>query len=179
MMSIYLVQHGKSLPKEADPEKGLSEKGISDVKLIAGVAKNYQIEVEKIVHSGKKRAAQTAALFAEVLQPKEGVSESAGLGPLDDVNVLVSKLDPNSDTMFVGHLPFMEKLVCRLTTGVEGHTIFRFQNGGVLCLDKDEKSGNWFISWALMPYVGKSTESVFLTPLSETCIRPSDMGLDA
>lgn len=178
-MSIYLVQHGKSLPKEADPEKGLSEKGISEVKLIAGVAKNYQIEVKKIVHSGKKRAKQTAALFAEALRPSEGVSESAGLGPLDDVNALVQKLDPNSDLMLVGHLPFMENLLCRLTTGADGHPIFRFQNGGVVCLDQEEKSGDWFISWALMPYVGKSKESVFLTPLSETCVRPSDMGLDA
>ncbi len=165
-MPIYLVQHGKSLPAEADPEKGLSEKGISDVKLMASVAKNYQLTVGKILHSGKKRAAQTAALFAEELAPKDGVSETAGLGPLDDVEFLAQKLDPASDTMLVGHLPFMERLVCRLTTGGDGHTIFKFQNGGILCLDQEAGVKEWFIKWALMPHIGNSPESISRTPLS-------------
>jgi phosphohistidine phosphatase SixA len=29
-MSVLFVQHGKSLPKEQDPERGLSQEGIHD-----------------------------------------------------------------------------------------------------------------------------------------------------
>jgi len=34
-MALYVVQHGKSLPKADDPEKGLSEEGIRETQLIA------------------------------------------------------------------------------------------------------------------------------------------------
>ena len=56
-MAIFLVQHGKSLSRDQDPEKGLSEKGKTETARIAGVARrDYEIPVSKIVHSGKKRA---------------------------------------------------------------------------------------------------------------------------
>jgi phosphohistidine phosphatase len=43
-MAVYLVQHGKSLPKDIDPERSLSDEGISEVGLIAGVAANYHMK---------------------------------------------------------------------------------------------------------------------------------------
>ncbi len=46
-MAIYLVQHGKSLSKDIDPEKGLSEEGISEVQRIAEVAAGYGCIVHK------------------------------------------------------------------------------------------------------------------------------------
>lgn len=152
-MALYLVQHGKSLSKEIDSERSLSSEGISDVNLIASVAGNYHVKVKKIFHSGKKRAAQTAALFSEVLKPSQGVAQMPGIGPLDDVDALAPKLDAAADIMLVGHLPFMERLVSRLTTGIAEHTIFKFQNGGIVCLDQEEEN-NWHIKWTLMPKVG-------------------------
>jgi phosphohistidine phosphatase len=152
-MSLYLVQHGRSLSKEVDPERGVSEEGIAETIRIAGVAKGYQVPVSKILHSGKKRAAQTAALFAEALAPPQGVEQIAGLKPLDDVETLVPRLDSGANLMLVGHLPFMEKLVCRLTTGNTGHTVFKFQNSGIVCLDREEAGNDWFVKWALMPTI--------------------------
>jgi len=37
-MALYLVQHGKSLPKDVDPDQGLSDEGKSEVQRIVGVA---------------------------------------------------------------------------------------------------------------------------------------------
>lgn len=51
-MAIYLVQHGKSLPKEVDPEKGLSAEGLAEVRRMAEVAKGYRVVVSQILHSG-------------------------------------------------------------------------------------------------------------------------------
>ncbi len=150
-MAIYLVQHGKSLSKKEDGEQGLSAEGKEEVNLIAGVAKNYTIKVEKIIHSGKKRARQTAQIFADALEPSQGIEERAGLKPLDDVSLLASQLLGSEQCMLVGHLPFMEKLVCQLITGTTDHRIFKFQNGGIVCLDQEE--GAWYIKWALMPNV--------------------------
>lgn len=73
------------------------------------------------------------------------------MGPLDDVNALAPKLDADANVMLVGHLPFMERLVSRLTTGTPGHMVFKFQHGGIVCLDQEV--GEWYIKWALMPKI--------------------------
>ena len=77
-MTLYLVQHGQSLSKDVDPDQGLSKKGILETERIAGVAKNYQINVGQILHSIKTRARKTADLFASALNPAGGVKEAVG-----------------------------------------------------------------------------------------------------
>ena len=153
-MAIYLVQHGISLAKDIDPERGLSNEGAQEVECIAKAAKGYNVAVKKIVHSGKKRAAQTANLFNQYLQAAEAVQQSAGLSPMDDVVAYAQQLQPESEVMVVGHLPFMEKLTGYLTTGDENKPVFSFQNGGIVCLDKSPEDSFWKIKWSLMPKIG-------------------------
>lgn len=152
-MALYVVQHGKSLAKEIDPEKGLSEEGVAQVLRIAQVAKGYSVKVSKILHSGKKRAKQTAEIFAKELMPSEGVEEQNGMGPLDDVVGFTMKLDLSSNCMLVGHLPFMSRLISYLVTGSTAMYIFKVQNGGMICLDQDIDRDSVFIKWALMPEI--------------------------
>ncbi|MEJ2725283.1 MAG: phosphohistidine phosphatase SixA [Deltaproteobacteria bacterium] len=150
-MSLFLVQHGKSLPKEVDPEKGLSDEGKDEVKRIASLAGVYGIPVSTIKHSGKKRARETAEIFAEALSPGGGVQEMEGLAPLDDVTKLNVKADEN--VMLVGHLPFMEKLTSYLIAGSPDRPqVLKFQNGGIVCLDRDTETDSWFIKWTLFPH---------------------------
>jgi phosphohistidine phosphatase len=153
-MALYLVQHGLSLPEEQDPERGLSQEGISDVNRIAEVAKGYQVSVSAIKHSSKKRARQTAELFAMALNPPGGVQEMQGLKPMDDVTVVTPSLEPQQNIMLVGHLPFMGKLTSFLVTGSVNRPVFKFQNGGIVCLDRMTDSPFWFIKWSLMPKIG-------------------------
>ena len=150
-MAIYLVQHGKSLSKEVDPEKGLSEEGRKEVERVASAAKKYGLNVASIKHSGKKRARQTAEIFESFLNPRDGVREVSGLGPLDDVASVAETLDPGENIMFVGHLPFMGKLVSYLISGSAERPALKFQNGGIVCLEKDPESGAWVIKTMLMP----------------------------
>jgi len=153
-MAIYLVQHGKSLPKEVDPEQGLSDLGKSDVARIAAVAEGYGVRVSAIAHSGKKRAAETAMIIATALGLENRVSRREGLSPLDDVSDLANTLDATSNLMLVGHLPFLQRLTAYLTAGSVEKTVFRFQNGGIVCLDRDAPEGQWYIKWTLMPEIG-------------------------
>ncbi len=152
-MALFLVQHGKSLPKEKDPEQGLSGQGIADVERIAGVARGHRIRVSLIQHSGKKRAKQTAEIFAASLNPEKGAEERSGLKPLDDVTVVADEISSKENTMFVGHLPFMERLTSYLIIGSTDKPVFRFQNGGILCFDQDPESSTWVIKWSLMPNI--------------------------
>lgn len=152
-MAIFLVQHGKALPKDKDPEKGLSPEGESEVTRIADVAAGYAVRVRRILHSGKKRARQTAEIFGTALTPEAGIAETAGLNPLDDPAHVAANLDPGDDVMLVGHLPFMEKMAAYLVTGNMEKPVFRFQNGGIVCLDHYPDSESWVIRWALMPHI--------------------------
>lgn len=150
-MAIFLVQHGISLTKDQDPEKGLSEKGRFDTLKIAEVAKSYKIPVLKIVHSGKKRAEQTAIIFNKTLDVKNNCEQIFGIKPLDGVKVFGDKIDSSSNIMVVGHLPFMERLVSYLTAGSEDLRVIKFQNSGIVCLDYE--NGSWFIKWTLNPNI--------------------------
>lgn len=152
-MALFLVQHGKSLPKEADPEQGLSDEGIAEVERIAGVAKGYGVRPVRIRHSVKKRARQTAELFAAALGPADGIEEITGIKPMDDVGPVAENLDASEHVMLVGHLPFMERITARLITGDTERTVFKFQNGGIVCLDQEAPGGSWFIKWTLMPNI--------------------------
>jgi len=152
-MPLFLVQHGKSLPKDKDPDQGLSDKGIAEVKRITTVAGGYSIKVSVIKHSGKKRARQTADIMASILKPENSVMEISGLKPLDDVSAIADTLANQDNIMLVGHLPHLEKLTSYLITGVTEKTVFKFQNSGIVCLDKTPDSRSWFIKWSLMPRI--------------------------
>ena len=152
-MAIYLTQHGKCLSKEQDPEKGLSQDGLAETERIARVAAEYQLNVNTIIHSGKKRARQTADIFVKYLKPVGGIEKGDGLKPLDDVKAWALKLEPEADLMLVGHLPFMERLTGLLTTGNADLAPYKFQNSGIVCLDRQAESDRWAISWSLSPQI--------------------------
>ena len=152
-MSLYLVQHGQSLPKDVDPDQGLSEKGVTETGRIAEVAKSYQIKVEQIMHSVKTRARKTADIFASALNPTGGVKKVEGLKPMDDVAAFAAALNPDTNTLLVGHLPFMERMTAYLVTGSIDKPVFKFQNSGIVCLDQDPETKSWVIIWSLMPRI--------------------------
>ncbi len=152
-MALYIVQHGLNLPKERDPQKGLSSEGRRIVRQIARVVSGYGIKPSKIWHSGKQRALQTAELISEIMEPSASLEEVSGLGPLDDVAAFAARVDLDSNIMIVGHLPFLEKLVTYIVFGTTGPPVFRLQNGGILCLDRYPGSQEATIKWAIMPVI--------------------------
>jgi phosphohistidine phosphatase len=151
-MALYLVQHGKSLSKEMDPEQHLSETGIAETQNIARVAAGYQVAVKRIHHSVKIRARQTAEIFAESLHPADGVHQIDGIKPMDDVTTIAPVLNPEDAFMLVGHLPFMARLTAYLVTGRTEPSVFKFQNSGIVCLDRQLGETSWQIIWTLMPH---------------------------
>ena len=153
-MALYLIQHGKSLPKDQDPDQGLSAEGIAETERMARLAGDYDVAVTQIRHSLKTRARQTAEIFAGALNPKQGIQEVSGIKPLDDVAAYAANVDPAENIMLVGHLPFMERMTAFLITGSIDRPVFKFQNSGIVCLDKDPESEGWVIKWALMPNIG-------------------------
>ncbi|HOT45370.1 MAG TPA: phosphohistidine phosphatase SixA [Spirochaetota bacterium] len=153
-MALFLVQHGKAAPAEIDPERGLTTEGRAEVDRIASVAEGYGVRVGAIVHSGKKRARETAEIFCEKLGAGISICAAAGMDPNDDVAAFAGRVSAADNMMLVGHLPFMEKLASFLITGSPDRPVFKFQNGGIVCLDIHPAAGTWVIVWALMPRIG-------------------------
>ncbi|MBW2438823.1 MAG: phosphohistidine phosphatase SixA [Deltaproteobacteria bacterium] len=152
-MALYLVQHGKSLPKDQDPDQGLSEEGKAETEMIAKTAKEKGVTVSQIRHSVKTRARQTAEILAQALAPNQGVQEISGIKPMDNVAEAAANLDPSENVMLIGHLPFMERMTAFLVTGSIDKPIFKFQNSGIVCLDKDPDTQAWVILWVLLPKI--------------------------
>ncbi len=150
-MALYLVQHGLANPKDEDPERNLSKEGRSEVGLIAEAARKHRIGVRRIEHGGKLRARQTAEIFEDALAPPNGLGERGDIGPVDDVKPVAGDLDAGAGLMLVGHLPFMEKIAAYLVTGREEPKVLEFQNGGIVCLDRDPDSGTWHLKYTLFP----------------------------
>jgi phosphohistidine phosphatase len=142
-MRLYLVQHGDALPKEQDPERPLSEQGRADVASVARFAQQAGVEVYQIRHSGKRRAAETAGILAAHLKPSGGVTLLPGPAPDDDVYSIAELLSRETrPLMFVGHLPFMERLAGFLVTGDAQRPVVTFQ---------EASTRTWSIRWAVTP----------------------------
>lgn len=149
-LRLYLVQHGEAKSKSEDPERPLTGPGAAAVKAMAAWAARAGVDVREIRHSGKLRAQETAALFARDLKPANGVFAVDGLDPNDDVGPVVSNLaTETAPIMIVGHLPFLSRLVGRLTTGDPEASVIGFRNGGIVCLVQEDEI--WRIEWVVPP----------------------------
>ena len=110
-----------------------------------------RLGLDRIEHSGKPRARQTAEILAVLLQPAEGAQMVAGLTPRDDVEPVSIRLRQESkNLMLIGHLPHLSRLASRLLGLDRDRAVARFQIAGVVRLDRDE-AGQWEVRWVFPP----------------------------
>ena len=148
-MAIFLSQHGKSASKEVDAQRGLTPDGVAETTRVASLLARADMDLDVIWHSGKARASQTADIFAASLKPTAGVNSRDGMDPLDDVASLAASLPMDRHELYVGHLPFMERMVSYLILGTADGRVVRFQNSGVVRLDWDSEEQRWVIGWTV------------------------------
>lgn len=150
-MKLYLVQHGEAVDKAIDPERPLSEQGRGDVSVMAERLADAGLGVERVWHSGKRRADETAATLAKAVCKGRRPEAITGIRPNDDVVVFAQDADVwDQDTLVVGHLPFMGRLVSHLVAGDADMPLVAFRPGSVVCLER-ASDGNWLLQWMLRP----------------------------
>ena len=150
-MKLYLAQHGEALSKEEDAERPLSEQGRRDVQAIASLAKESGARVARVWHSGKRRAEQTAEILAKAMLPRGKTEPIGGINPNDSVEEFISDADVwQEDTLVVGHLPFMSRLVSLLLLGDQESELVRYFPGSVVCLERSTGQA-WVLLWMLRP----------------------------
>jgi len=150
-MKLYLVQHGEAVSKEVDPERPLTEQGETDVARIAAFLMQSGIQIDRVIHSGKLRARQTAEILASVVTPKLKLETSGLLNPNDNPAAFDWQSESwNKDCLIVGHLPFMARLVSHLVVGNTESTLTAFTPGSVVCLERIDDE-HWQINWMIRP----------------------------
>ncbi|MCX7677851.1 MAG: phosphohistidine phosphatase SixA [Spirochaetes bacterium] len=113
-MKIILLQHGDAKPENIDPSRPLTEKGQLQAKKAAEFLKRLPSYPDVIMHSGKKRALETAEIICFALG---GIKreERSNLGPNDDVQPFLNEiLGETRSILVVGHQPFLGKLASAL-----------------------------------------------------------------
>jgi len=152
-MFLYLVRHAEAKREEEAPARPLSEKGLEDITKIASYVSLLNISIDKILHSSKLRAKQTAEVLFKSLKPLRGLKETDGLSPLDSPEIWADRLkDLRNDVVLVGHLPHLAGLASLLLSGNADNNIVSFRPAGLLCLKRDD-SGRWSLQWMLTPEI--------------------------
>ncbi len=150
-MFLYLVQHADAKKEEEDPLRPLSEKGRQDIQRVASHVSKMDSKADKIFHSTKLRAKQTAEILFEYLKPVKGMSEVDGMSPLDNPDIWAERLkDIPGDVILVGHLPHLGRLASLLLCGNPEKNVVSFKMACILCLSREE-TGQWSIQWMLTP----------------------------
>lgn len=153
-MDLYLMQHGEAASEEEDPARPLTDAGRDAVRRVAARAEAAGVRVERVVHSGKLRAEQTAGLLAERVAPGVEVRQRDGLAPKDPVDPVAQWLRGESggaSLAVVGHLPFLDQLAALLLTGREDAAVVRFHPGGLVRLEPRDAGDGYRLVWALPP----------------------------
>jgi len=143
-MILYLAQHGLAVDKNIDPDRPLSEQGRLEVTNAALYFKQSGITVNNVYHSGKLRAAQTADIFADVLNI-EHCEKLDGINPNDDVEPVIDIIHSwTTDSMVVTHIPFLPRMVSHLLTGKPPSDSSHLP-GNIICLEEDN-NGEWLLA---------------------------------
>lgn len=148
-MNLYVLQHGEAEAKEVDPERPLTEQGARDIRVLAMHMRNMGVRPEKIFHSGKLRAWQSAELIAERVSPGLVPLKSDGLNPNDDPAEIAGDLEQlDGSVLIASHMPFVSRLCSMLLTGTT-EAEFASVPGTLICLEKSD--GKWRLAYMLRP----------------------------
>ena len=150
-MRLYLVQHGLATDKQEDPQRPLSDTGKRDVERLAQQLAAANVKVARAWHRGKLRAEQTAVQLAKPVLSGGKAEQIDGIAPNDSVEEFAADIDVwQDDTLVVGHLPFMARLVSQLLTGDPERDCVQFRPGSIVCLERTAPD-HWALLWMLRP----------------------------
>jgi phosphohistidine phosphatase len=150
-MKLYCVRHGEAVAALENPERPLTERGMIQVEAMAQQLVGANVHVMHMIHSQRLRARQTAEILAQALKPQLVTESASGLDETDSVDDTVEMIRYwHDDTMIVGHMPFMSRLVSALVLDDSHLQIINFPPGAVVCLEHATDM-QWVINWVLTP----------------------------
>ena len=154
-MEIYLMQHGSALPKEQDPEEGLSPDGKARIHASGKALKKMGISFDVMLSSPKKRSKQTASIVAEEVGfPPDKIIETEKVKAMthpEETLTILAEYSGNQRILIAGHLPSVAEVASFLLTEGSKATI-EFERGGCCRIDvEDLPTHSGHLKWYLTP----------------------------
>ncbi|MGQ9844297.1 MAG: SixA phosphatase family protein [Spirochaetota bacterium] len=134
-MEAIIIQHGEAVDSLVNQQRPLSQKGRSQFKRFAEFLHIINWKPDIILHSGKLRAYESAAIVSEKFDCKIAISNS--INPKDDPDTIIQYLlQEKRNSIVVTHKPFIDVLVARvLSTSQTG--IIPITNASPVFLSND------------------------------------------
>lgn len=149
------MQHGPYLPKDQDPDEGLSPDGDARIHASGKALRRMGITFDAIFSSPKKRSGQTAAIVAgEVGFPPDKITETdkvKAMTPPEETVEMLCGLWGYKRVLIAGHLPSVGEVASSLLTEGSKASI-AFEMGGCCRIDVEAlptHSGK--LRWYLTP----------------------------
>lgn len=133
-MKLYLIRHAVALeaaPGQTDDERPLSEEGIQKFTEVVRGLKHLEVRLDRLYHSPKLRAVQTAELLVPLLEGETEVTPYLAAEP----SLALLETLQGSSVALVGHEPWIGELCAWLVTGHREGRAFPFKKGGVALLE--------------------------------------------
>ena len=169
-MIIYFLRHASAGQRVANPKKDekrpLDKDGIEQCGIVGRTLSALDVQVDTIISSPLKRAAQTASLVGNELSYEGKLQFEDSLRPgasFADFRRMLEKYARQEEMMVVGHNPNLSEFLGRIISeaGCEARTDLR--KGAVAKVDMGRNSAS--LQWCLTPkllrtiYAAAATES--------------------
>ena|ERR1700677_2591952 len=156
-MILYLVRHGiaidRSDPKSPpEAERPLTAEGVRKTRSAALGFREMEAKPDVLITSPYVRAAQTAEIFAEVLEfPLDKIRVSETLKPAENPAEIAKELLrlKAKEVMCFGHAPHVDATIAYLCGARIPFT--ETKKAGVACLEHAAGHGKWTLLWLVNP----------------------------
>jgi phosphohistidine phosphatase len=158
-MMLYVVRHGVAEeigPDGDDRSRRLTPSGRRKMRIVAAGLRTLGVRLDVLLASPMVRAAETAAIIAEVLDhtpsPRELPALAQGVPPVETARALHAFVR-HDNVAIVGHEPGLSGLVALLLTGSAEGLRLVLKKGGVVALEMRDpgRRGAATMRWLLTP----------------------------
>ncbi|HZP62778.1 MAG TPA: phosphohistidine phosphatase SixA [Terriglobales bacterium] len=157
-MIIYFLRHASagqhmSNPKK-DEKRALDKEGIEQCGMVGRALAALDVQVDAIVSSPLKRAAQTASLVGNELSYEGKLQFDEALRPASsfaDFRRMLEKYVRMEAVMVVGHNPNLSEFLGRMISQTGGEAGIDLRKGAVAKAELARNSAN--LQWCLTPKV--------------------------
>lgn len=149
-MDLFVVRHAIAEDGPDDDARPLSKKGVRRFRQMVTLLSRLGVTFDRIVHSPKRRAIETAELLVPLLEGELEVSAVLTEAPTDDVFGVLH----GESIAVVGHEPHLSALVSWLM-GAESGDAVELKKGAVAHLTGYAEPGGMKLRALLPPKVAR------------------------
>jgi phosphohistidine phosphatase len=157
-MFLYFLRHASAgeslLTAKKDEKRGLDKDGIEQCGYIGRALAALGVQVEIIVSSPLKRAAQTASLVGNEMGHEGKLVMENALRPqasFSDFQKMLEKYAHQDSMLLVGHNPNLREFLGRIISDSGCEAVVDLKKGAVAKVETRRNSGS--LSWILTPRI--------------------------